>query len=89
VEQYLINNRLNNPDWYASMNTAPPAAVQREILYVLAETQRQLFELRMVNERMLATMSTMQMALTQMSRSNLQVTADQVKSNLSQAKKTG
>lgn len=85
LEQYLINNRLNNSTWYASMNTASPAAVQREILFVLAETQRQLFELRMVNERMLATMSTMQMALTQMSRSNLQVQADQVKSNLSAA----
>jgi len=82
LEQYLINNRLNNPNWYASMNTASPAAVQREMLYVLAETQRQLFELRMVNERMLATMSTMQMALTQMSRSNIQVSADRVKGSL-------
>lgn len=78
VDKYLIDKRLNNPEWYLKMNTATPIALQRETLFVLAEMQRQIYELRMVNERMLATLSTMQMSMIQLSLPQLTVQAESI-----------
>ncbi len=71
VEKYLIDRRLNNPKWYTEMNKATSISLQRETLFVLMEMQRQIYELRMANERMLATMSTMQMTMLQMSKAQI------------------
>ncbi len=57
----------NNPTssqqtkWYQQMEKAPPLTVQRETLYVLAELNYQLYEMRALQERELITMSAMQM----------------------------
>jgi hypothetical protein len=60
------------------MNTASPTALQRETVFILAEMQRQLYELRMLNERMLATLSTMQMTMLQLGTSQLTVQAQNI-----------
>lgn len=64
VDKYLIDRRSNNPCWYASVNSASPLAIQRETLYVMTEIQRQLYENQMLQERILSTLSTMQVAMT-------------------------
>nr|MDQ2993849.1 hypothetical protein [Pseudomonadota bacterium] len=40
--------------WYMQMQTALPAAVARETLFVLAEMQRELHQMRLENQRMMA-----------------------------------
>jgi len=47
VERFLANKRVLNPQWYADMEKASPATLQREMLYVLAEMRNELFSKRM------------------------------------------
>lgn len=61
VQQYLATRRSQNQVWYDQMATASPATVQRETLFVLAEIREQLFQMQLQNERLLATISVMQM----------------------------
>jgi hypothetical protein len=82
VEKYLIDKRLNDPNWYGSMNNASHGAISRETLFIMAEMQRQLFELRMLNERLLATMTTMQMSMTELTNSRVKVQADNINTAL-------
>jgi hypothetical protein len=73
LEEFLVNRRVGNSAWYAAVNTAQPIAVQRETLFVLAEIEQQLLQLRMVNERLLAAMSVMQFQIAQLNKSQLSV----------------
>lgn len=61
VQQYLATRRSQNRAWYDQMATASPTTVQRETLFVLAEIREQLFQMQLQNERLLATLSVMQM----------------------------
>ncbi len=61
LEKFMINRRVGNTAWYQAMNNASPAVLQRETLYVLAEMQQQMLQMQMTNERLLATMSMIQM----------------------------
>lgn len=61
VKEFLATRRSQNPAWYRQMADASPATVQRETLFVLAEIRQQLFEMQQQNERLLATLSVMQM----------------------------
>lgn len=61
IQQYLANRRSQSTDWYKQMASASPATVSRETLFVLAEMRQQLFQMQLVNERILATLSLMQM----------------------------
>ena len=61
VEQYLATRRSEDPNWHRQIATASPIALQRESLLVLVDIQRQLFEMQQQNERLLATISMMQM----------------------------
>lgn len=58
VQKYIATRRTDNiHDWYRSMVAASFQTVQRENLFIQAETQRQIYELHMDNERILATLS--------------------------------
>ncbi len=58
VQKYIATRRTDNiHDWYKSMVGASFQTVQRENLFIQAETQRQIYELHMDNERILATLS--------------------------------
>jgi hypothetical protein len=61
IQQYLASRRSQNIEWYKQMAAASPATVSRESLFVLAEMQQQLFQMQLVNERILATLSMMEM----------------------------
>jgi hypothetical protein len=62
IEDYIANWRTSSPAWYQAMETAPPATIARETLYVLAEIQRQLQSIRMDNERLASMQAINQLA---------------------------
>lgn len=57
VEKYLANRRVDNPKWYAHVQSESAANVQRETLVVLAEIEAQNYQAHMDRERLLATIS--------------------------------
>lgn len=78
VENYIATRRVNNPAWYHAMEKASPTAVARETLYVLAEIESSLNDLKRTNERMLATLSAMELISLQ----NLRTNVDTMRGNL-------
>jgi len=60
VEQFLATRRVSDTTWYTSMQNAMPSTLLRETLYLLAEIPPMLFQLHLDLERILATMSAMQ-----------------------------
>ncbi len=62
AEEYLAKRRVYDPAWYKNMESATsPLTLARETLYVLAEIRLELFRIRMENERLLSTMSAMEL----------------------------
>ena len=86
VQNYLATRRSQDKNWYAAMSAASPTTVARETLFVLAEIREQLFTLQKQNERMLATMSVMEMQNTQLSKLNLMQLEQAVTAQINQAK---
>jgi hypothetical protein len=62
VENYLATRRADSPEWYKSIAKASGATIARETLFVLVEIQRQLYDLKQDNERIVATLSVMQLS---------------------------
>ncbi len=60
-QEYLATQRVNNPKWYQTMNTASANTLSREMVSILAEIQRSLFRMEKTNERILATLSIMEL----------------------------
>lgn len=62
AEEYLAKRRVYDPAWYKDMESATsPMTLSRESLYILAEIRLELFKARMENQRLLATISTLQL----------------------------
>jgi len=61
VDNFIANRRITDPNWYTKMEQASPLVIQREMLYVLAAMQRQFNEQKIMNERILATLSAIQL----------------------------
>lgn len=59
VQNYIANERINNPQWFQQMKTASPATVQREQVLILAEIESELQRNHLDNERLLAALSQM------------------------------
>ena len=57
VESYIANRRINDPHWYAHVQTESTANVQRETLIVLSEIESQMFQAHLDHERLLATVA--------------------------------
>lgn len=75
VEQYQATRRTQNPEWYASLQKASPATLQRETLIVLAEIEHQNFQAHLDRERLLAAMTAL----------NLQMSAASTETTLKEA----
>lgn len=71
VENYIANERLNNPAWVKAMQTASPAAVNREQLMILAEIESELQRNHLDHERLLATLSIIALQSSQLSQMTL------------------
>lgn len=61
VDDYVAERRVKDPTWYGKMEKAAPVTVARETLYVLAEIEKSLNDQRKTNERILATLSAMEL----------------------------
>lgn len=61
LQRYMAERRLQ-PEYISTMQTASPVTVSREILLTLAEIQHQLLVNNLQQERLLATLSVMQLA---------------------------
>ncbi len=61
ISNYIANHRANSKQWYQDMAKASPATVQRETLYVLAEMESQMQRQHIDSERLLATLTAMQL----------------------------
>lgn len=61
VEKHMATRRADNATWYTNMESAAPATVAREQLYVMAEIEKMLFQIHLDNQRVLATLSTMEL----------------------------
>lgn len=61
IDEYMAKKRATNSNWYLSMETAAPATVARETLYVLAEMRYEMYRNRLLQERILATLAAMQL----------------------------
>ena len=59
VQKYIATHRVNDPNWFSKVQSASPAAVQRETLVVLAEMEAQNYQAHLDRERMIATLSAM------------------------------
>lgn len=57
LSNQIANSRTSDPTWYADVQTAYPASVAREAVYILAEMQKELHDMRVENQRILATLS--------------------------------
>lgn len=61
IDQALATHRTGNKQWYQDMEAAPPATVMREMLYVLAEMRYDMYQQKQLQERLLATMSAVEL----------------------------
>lgn len=66
AEDYLAKRRIADKQWFKNMEAASPVTVLREILYVLAEIRYEMHQSRNDSERMLATLTALELqSLTQ------------------------
>lgn len=66
--RYELQQSINNPDWYTDMSKAPPAVIERQILFVLATGVSELYKIEQNQEQMLLTQTatnTATLAMTQ------------------------
>jgi hypothetical protein len=82
VKEYIATRRADSQDWYNSMAQASPATVTREQLYVLAEMEKQLYDLHRDNERIIATLSLLELQSIQSNKGTLTQLEQQVKKDL-------
>lgn len=86
VDNYLATRRSQNQQWYKQMATASPTTISRETLFLLAEVREQLYQMQLQNQRLLATMSVMQLQNVQNSRLNLMQLEQAVDNQIKKAK---
>lgn len=72
VEQYMANRRLADPQWYLNLSGDSPAALQRQMVILLAENLAEQYKVRMSLERLNATMSMLLLQQTYTQRALLQ-----------------
>lgn len=78
VMQYIATSRVGNDKWYEAVQNAAPATLLRESLFILAEIPPMLFQLHLDLERILATMSAMQIQQANGNRLMLETQRDKV-----------
>ena len=71
VENYLASRRISDANWYQAMEKASPVTILREILYTLAEIRYEIYQSRQDSERVLATLSTMELQALAQSQTSL------------------
>ncbi len=83
VAQYQANNRINNPAWIKSLQKMSSTSLQREIAVELAQLIQQNQQAHNDRERVLTTLSAMQLQESQASNMVLNTSAQQVNQEIS------
>jgi hypothetical protein len=83
IDHYIATWRAASPTWYTQMSTAAPSAVARETLFVLAEIQKELHQIRLDNERLIAITAINQFSSLQAGKQILSITEKQVSNQIS------
>lgn len=90
AEQYAVDSKLNNPDWYKKIATESSPALQRQTLIALLGIQRQMQQQHIDNERMIATQSAMVLGLANMQKMLLQTSdVKEVNESITRIAKSG
>jgi hypothetical protein len=84
LEQFLVDRRVGNASWYTSVNTASAITVQRETLFVLAEIEKQMFQQKILMERMLAAQAVTQEQTAEINRTKLDYDRQTVQKSLAE-----
>jgi|GEM_PF-4898199 len=63
--EYELAKRRTEQSWHNEMEKQTPQVIQREILYTLAEMNYQMYQARLAQERLIATVSSLQLQLAQ------------------------
>lgn len=82
VEKYLATRRADSPGWYEKMSTASPTTLLREMTIELAEMEKQQYQQHMDNERILATLSTIELQSTLNSADTLYTSEQKIQSKV-------
>ncbi len=85
VQEFIATHRINNPQWYKDMAAGSPFTVQRESLFVLAEIEAQLQQLHADNERLLTTLSALELGTALSQKTQLQIQETNVNSAIQAA----
>lgn len=72
VSEYMAKRRITNQAWYLNMETAAPTTIMRETLYVLSEMRYEMHQNQILQERLLAAVSAMQLGLLEIKSSQLE-----------------
>ena len=75
VKSYIASHRVNNPKWIESLQSQSSTTLQRETVVLLAEIEHQNYQAHLDRERVLATLSAMQLQGSTASRMLLQTKA--------------
>ncbi|GAB4393260.1 MAG: hypothetical protein Tsb005_10800 [Gammaproteobacteria bacterium] len=78
VERHMATRRILTPQWFDDMEKASPITIQRETLYTLAEIEYLMNQQRDINERMLATLTALQLESLEQNRTGLDQLRQQV-----------
>lgn len=87
IENYVANHRVSNQKWYQQVANASPASVQRETLYVLAEMQSQMHQAHIDNEKLLATMTALQVQMASAGQTMLRTNANDLNTAIAEITK--
>lgn len=86
VEKYQASRRIEDPTWYQHMQHQSPAVVQRDILIVLAEIEKQNYQAHLDRERILAAITAMSLQSNSAAANNLMLEGNsKLKSAISDA----
>lgn len=87
VEKYIATHRVRNKNWYKQMASASPATVQRETVYILAETEAQNYQAHLDRERVLAALTSIEIQGIQLSQLMGKIQAANLNSSIGDASK--
>lgn len=88
ADQTMYTRRVHSAPWYHQMESASPATVQRETLFVLAEIENELFQQRLVLERILATNSATLLSNSEINKSTLKIKESEVEKDITKKSQT-
>ena len=87
--EMLATQRITSPDWYKNMATQPVTVIDRESLYIQAEMRYEMYQMHKDMERLLVTMSMLQIQGLQANEQGLGILLNKVQQDINSITGTG